>query len=156
MFLEVAMGIKDVYKDFEAFEIAIAEELRAQRRRANISLKEMSQKIGLHQNTIAKCERHEFGIGLEILFGYAKTLGLPLTSFINRHEPLERLDTNPVSELSEEEMVRYSLVLQSLFNVFAEHGFKLSGGLSFNATKLVALAIMEQRENTSPALIALS
>jgi len=67
----VFMGLKDVFADFEGFEADVAEELQSQRRRANIALKDMAEKIGLHSNTIAKCERHEIGIGLEIIFGYA-------------------------------------------------------------------------------------
>jgi len=141
----VFMGLKDVFADFEGFEADVAEELRSQRRRANISLKDMAEKIGLHSNTIAKCERHEFGIGLEILFGYSKVLGRPLVSFINRNESVEKPDGNPVAELTEEEMVLYSQILQNLFGVFGEQGIKLSGGRSFDATRLVAMAILEQR-----------
>ncbi|MBC7949791.1 MAG: helix-turn-helix transcriptional regulator [Chitinophagaceae bacterium] len=140
------MGLKDVFTDYEEFETGVAEELRTQRRIAKISLKEMSEKIGLHANTIAKCEKHEFGIGLEILFGYAKVLQRPLVSFINRYESREKLDGNPVAELTGEEMVRYSQILQNLFGVFGDQGIKLSGGLSFDATKLVAMAIIEQRQ----------
>lgn len=140
------MGLKEVFDDYEAYETAVAEDLRVQRRRANISLKEMSEKIGLHANTIAKCERHEFGLGLDLLFGYAKVLGRPLISFLNRMEPRVKLEGNPVAELSEEEMILYSQILQSLFTMFAEKGIKLSGESSFDATRLVATAIIEQRQ----------
>lgn len=139
------MGLKDIFDDYEAFEVAVADELRSQRRSANISLKEMSAKIGLHGNTIAKCERHEFGIGLDILFGYAKVLGRPLVSFLNRYKPNEVLDGNPLSELTADEMVVYSKLIQDLFGAFAGEGIKLSGGCSFEATRLVAQAIIEQR-----------
>jgi transcriptional regulator with XRE-family HTH domain len=123
----------------------VAKELRAQRMRANFLLKEMSEKIGLHANTIAKCERQENGIGLDILFGYAKVLGRPLVSFISRFEAKEKTEGNPVADLTEEEMLLYSQLLQSLFNIFSEQGIKLSRGRSFDATKLVAMAVIEQR-----------
>jgi transcriptional regulator with XRE-family HTH domain len=142
------MGVKDVFTEFEPFEISVAEELRTQRRRANISLKEMAEKIGLHSNTIAKCEKHEFGLGLDILYGYAKVLECPLASFLGRHDLRERSDGNPLAELTQEEMILYSQVLQDLFHVFAEHGLKLSSGLSFAATRLAAMAIIEQHRDS--------
>lgn len=143
------MGLKEVFTDYEAFETAVAEDLRVQRRRANISIKEMSERIGLHQNTIGKCERHEFGLGLDILFGYAKVLGRPLASFFNRLESKVKPEGNPVAELTGEEMILYSQMLQSLFTMFAEKGIKLSGESSFDATRLVATAIIEQRQELS-------
>ncbi|MDD2273248.1 MAG: helix-turn-helix transcriptional regulator [Desulfuromonadaceae bacterium] len=143
------MGLKEVFDDYEAYETAVAEDLRVQRRRANISLKEMSERIGLHANTIAKCERHEFGLGLDILFGYAKVLGRPLASFFNRLESRVKPEGNPVAELTGEEMILYSQMLQSLFTMFAEKGIKLSGESSFDATRLVATAIIEQRQELS-------
>lgn len=45
-------------------------------------------------------------------------------------------------EPKEEEMVRYRQILQNLFGVFWEQGIKLSGGWSFDATRLVAIAIL--------------
>lgn len=141
------MGLKEVLPEYEPFEAAVADELRAQRRRANISLKEMSEKIGLHANTLAKCERHEFGLGLDILYAYGKVLGRPLTSFIRGCETNDKQEGNPVAELTGDEMVRYSQTLQSLFSVFAEQGIKLSGQLAFDATKLVSMAIFEERNS---------
>lgn len=140
------MGLKDIFPEFEKFEEGVADELRAQRRRAGVSLKDMAEKIGLHPNTIAKCERHEFGIGLEILYGYARTLDRSMPSFLKQGEPIERMEGNPIAELDQEEMVLYSQLLQSLFNVFAEQGIKLSGGSSLDATRLVAMAIIEKRD----------
>ena len=138
------MSVKDVFAEFEPFEVFVAEELRAQRRRAGISLKEMAEKIGLHPNTIAKCEKHEFGLGLDILFGYAKVLERPIASFFGQSDSRDRLEKNPLAELTEEELMIYSQILQSLFNVFAEHGIKLSSILSFDVTRLTAMAIIDQ------------
>jgi len=59
-------------------------------------------------------------------------LGRPLVSFINRNESLEKPDGNPIAELTEEEMVLYSQILQNHFGVFGEQGIKLSGGRSFD------------------------
>lgn len=141
------MGLKDVLPEYEPFEATVANELRAQRRRANISLKEMSEKIGLHANTLAKCERHEFGLGLEILYAYSKVLGRPLISFVRGFETNEKQEGNPVAELTEDEMVRYSQILQALFTVFAEQGIKLSGQRALDAIRLASMAIIEHRNS---------
>ena len=131
--------------DRSDFETEVAKALRSQRKNADISLKEMSKKIGLHVNTISKCERQESGLGLDILFGYSKVLGRPTESFISTREIEEKPAGNPVAELTEGEMYRYSQLLQSLFNAFTEYGIKLSGKRSFEATKIVAMAIIDQR-----------
>ncbi len=131
--------------DRSDFETEVAKALRSQRKNADISLKEMSKKIGLHVNTISKCERQESGLGLDILFGYSKVLGRPTESFISTREIEEKPPGNPVAELTEGEMYRYSQLLQSLFNAFTEYGIKLSGKRSFEATKIVAMAIIDQR-----------
>ncbi len=131
--------------DRSDFETEVAKALRSQRKNADISLKEMSKKIGLHVNTISKCERQESGLGLDILFGYSKVLGRPTESFISTREIEEKPAGNPVAELTVGEMYRYSQLLQSLFNAFTEYGIKLSGKRSFEATKIVAMAIIDQR-----------
>jgi transcriptional regulator with XRE-family HTH domain len=138
------MSVKDVFAEFEPFEVLVAEELRAQRRRANISLKDMAEKIGLHSNTIAKCEKHEFGLGLDMLYGYAKVLDRPISYFLGRHESGEKPEGNPLAELTQEEMILCSQLLQDLFNVFAGHDIKLSSVLSFAATRLAAMAVVEK------------
>ena len=142
------MGLKDIFTDYDNFEAEVVKALRSQRKNADITLKEMSEKIGLHVNTISKCERQESGLGLDILFGYAKVLGRPIESFISTREIEEKPARNPVAELTEVEMCRYSQLLQSHFNAFTEHGIKLSGKRSFEATKLVAMAIIDQRNNS--------
>ena len=139
------MSVKDAFLEFEPFEVSVAEELRTQRRRASISLKDMAEKIGLHSNTIAKCEKHEFGLGLDMLYGYAKVLERPIESFFGRSESRERPEANPLAELTESELMLYSQVLQDLFAVFAEHGIKLSSVLSFAATRLAAMAVIEKQ-----------
>ncbi len=139
------MGLKDIFTDYGNFETEVVKALRSQRKNADITLKEMSEKIGLHVNTISKCERQESGLGLDILFGYAKVLGRPIESFLSTREIEEKPAGNPVAELTEEEMCRYSQLMQSLFNAFTENGIKLSGKRSFEATKLVAMAIIDHR-----------
>ena len=138
--------MKDIFSDYEDFETEVVKELRSQRRGADISLKEMSEKIGLHVNTISKCERQESGLGLDIVFGYAKVLGRPLESFFSSIKMDDKPATNPVAELTGEEMCQYSQLLQSLFNAFTEHGIKLSGKRSSEATRFVAMAIIDQRQ----------
>src|SRR4051794_40196888 len=115
------MGIKDVIKNFGIFQARVAGELRAQRKRAGISLKEMAERLGLHQNTLGKCERGEFGIGLDIIYGYANILDRPITTFIGRSEWRET-EGNPIAGLSEDELLIYSQLVQGIFNVFAEEG----------------------------------
>ena len=141
------MVLKAILAEYEAFEAGVAEELRRQRKRANISLKDMSKQIGLHPNSIAKCERHEYGIGLNILYGYAKVLGRSVVTFFNQLESNDQPD-NPVADLGEDEMIRYSQILQSIFMAFSEQGIKLSGGCSLDATKLAARAIIEHRQSS--------
>ena len=72
-------------------------------------------------------------------------LGRPTESFISTREIEEKPAGNPVAELTVGEMYRYSQLLQSLFNAFTEYGIKLSGKRSFEATKIVAMAIIDQR-----------
>jgi len=138
------MALKDVLKEFKDFEATVANELRAQRRSSGISLKEMANKIGLHTNTIAKCERQEFKVGLDVLFGYAKVLGRPLESFFGRSAKF-KASANSVAELTGEEMLQYSQLLQGIFGEFAGQGIKLSAELSLELTNLVADAIIGQR-----------
>jgi hypothetical protein len=45
-------------------------------------------------------------------------------------------------------MMIYSQVLQDLFNVFAGHGIKLSSVLSFAATRLAAMAVIEKHRTS--------
>jgi transcriptional regulator with XRE-family HTH domain len=141
------MGVKDVFSDYEDYETEVVGELRSQRRGADITLKEMSEKIGLHVNTISKCERQESGLGLDILFGYSKVLGRSLETFVSIGKMKGKPAGNPVSELTEEEMCQYSQLLQSLFNAFTEYGIKLTGKRSAEVTRMAAVAIIDQRQD---------
>jgi len=138
------MGLKDVIDEYQDFEVAVADELRSQRRSCGISLKEMAEKIGLHSNTIAKTERHEFKVGLDIIYGYAKVLGRPLESFFSRGRQ-SKTNGNPVAKLTGAEMLLYSQILQGVFAEFTRGGIKLSAELSLELTQLVASSIIEQR-----------
>lgn len=66
------MPIKDVFPEYESFEKGVAAELRGQRRRHKISLKEMGEKIGLHMNTLGKVENSGFGVGLDLVYQIAE------------------------------------------------------------------------------------
>lgn len=139
------MGLKDKFSEYDDYEKSIANELRALRRQAGISIQEMSEKIGLHTNSIGKVERHEYGVGMDIVYGYAKVLNKPLTSFITKQEAMATTGRNPLSELSEEEMLTYSQMIVEICKVFSDRGIKLSGERSLDATRIVASAIIEQR-----------
>lgn len=141
------MGLKDAFSEFNELQHEVAKEMRAQRRRAGISLMEMSAQTGFHQNTLGKCERGELGIGLDILYGYSKVLNRPLDSFFTRFEVREYSKDNPVAELTEQEMYQYTQLMHKFFTLFSEHQIKLSPRRSFEAAKLIAVAILEQRPN---------
>jgi transcriptional regulator with XRE-family HTH domain len=140
------MAIKDAFPEYELFEKSVAVELREQRRKHNISLKEMGEKIGMHSNTVGKCENQGFGLGLDIIYGYARVCNRPISAFTNPGETTtEGSKQNPLADLSEEELKRYSAVLQKIFQVFSEEQLKLSGECLYDATRLVAKAVREQR-----------
>lgn len=139
------MSFKDEFPEYEEFERGVAGELRFQRKRANISLKEMSARSGMHSNTLAKCERSEFGLGLDILYAYGAVLDRPVTSFINKIDVMGRDLENPVAELAAEEMLQYSQLIQNIFNTFSEHGIKLNSMRALQVTSLAAHAILENR-----------
>ena len=139
------MAIKDVFPDFDAFEKGVVAELREQRRKRDITLKDMGGKMGLHWNTLSKCESNRFGLGLDVLYGYARVFDLPISAFINPHGVTNVPGTNPLAELSEDELKRYSGVLQKVFQLFNDEHLKLSGECLYAATRLVAKAVLEQR-----------
>ena len=139
------MAIKDAFPEYELFEKSVAVELREQRRKHNISLKEMGEKIGMHSNTVGKCENQGFGLGLDIIYGYARVCNRPISVFTNPGEITDDTKQNPLGDLSEDELKRYSTVLQKIFQVFSEEQLNLSGECLYNATRLVAKAVREQR-----------
>ncbi len=63
------MSIRDVFPEYDAFEKGVVVELREQRRKRDITLKEISGKLGLHSNTLSRCENHVLGLGLDVLYG---------------------------------------------------------------------------------------
>ncbi|MBV5338744.1 MAG: helix-turn-helix transcriptional regulator [Deltaproteobacteria bacterium] len=139
------MAIKEVFPEYELFEKSVAAELREQRRKHNISLKEMGEKIGMHSNTVGKCENQGFGLGLDIIYGYARVCNRPVSAFTNPGETNDDAKRNPLTDLTEEELKRYSAVLQKLFQVFSDEQLNLSGECLYDATRLVAKAVQEQR-----------
>ncbi len=139
------MSIRDVFPEYDAFEKGVVVELREQRRKRDITLKEISGKLGLHSNTLSRCENHVLGLGLDVLYGYARVFDLPISAFINPHGVTNVAGPNPLAELSEDELKRYSGVLQKVFQLFNDEHLKLSGECLYEATRLVAKAVQEQR-----------
>jgi transcriptional regulator with XRE-family HTH domain len=142
------MPLSDKFPEYSHFERCVADALRAQRKKAGLSLKEMSERVGMHYNTLSKCENKGFGLGLDILYGYARVCDLPISAFINPHDQPAQHGTNPLLDLNEPELIRYSELLQDMFRVFSDRGMKLSGEMLYEATRLVAAAIREQRVAT--------
>ena len=139
------MALSDLFPEYSEFERGVADALRMQRKKAGLSLKDMGERIGMHQNTLSKCENNGFGLGLDILYGYARVCDLPISAFINPHDQPAQPGTNPLLDLTEPELIRYSELLQDMFRVFSDRGMKLSGEILYEATRLVAAAIRDQR-----------
>lgn len=140
------MSIAERFSEFNEFEARVAGRLRDERKKAKISLLEMSEKIGLHQNTCAKVERNDFGVGLDVLFAYAKVLGLPIQAFLTTEtQESEKRDTNVVGSLTSAELLKLSNVMQDFYSVFTRHSIRLCGRQPLEATELVASAILSER-----------
>lgn len=140
------MAVVDSFPEYRAFERRVAETLRAERNKAGLTLQDMADRLNMHRNTLGKCENNGLGLGLDILFGYAQVCHLPISAFINPFDQLREPGGNPLQDLTESELIRYSEVLQELFTVFANRGMKLSGERLYEATRLVALAVRDKRQ----------
>lgn len=134
------------FPEYRAFERKVADALRAERNKVGLTLQDMADRLNMHRNTLGRCEKHGLGLGLDILFGYALVCNLPIGAFINPFDQLREPGGNPLQDLTESELIRYSEVLQELFTVFANRGMKLSGERLYEATRLVAAAIREERQ----------
>ena len=84
-------------------------------------------------------------MGLDVLYGYARVFDLSISAFVNPHGVASVAGPNPLAELSEDELKRYSAVLQKVFQLFNDEHLKLSGECLYEATRLVATAVLEQR-----------
>lgn len=139
------MSLSDLFPEYSVFERHVADELRVRRKRAGLTLKEVGERIGMHLNTLSRCERNGFGLGLDILYGYARVCDVPISAFVNPHDEPVQSGINPLLDLTEPELIRYSELLQDMFRVFSDRGMKLSGEMLYEATRLVAAAVREQR-----------
>lgn len=139
------MAVSDSFQEFVEFERSVAEALRKERKKRNISLKEMAERIGMHHNTLSKFENNGFRLALDVLYGYAQVCELPISAFITPHDVPRSPGANPLIGLSDAEMIRYSELLQKLFQVFHDDAMKLSGESLYEATRLAAKAVQEQR-----------